>query len=453
MKALKDMPSWKIIATMLTLFYLVGISAYLCLHYHNFVSLTIYTKPNSKLTVGDQEGVSGDTFVVSPGYIPVKAVSQGRVEVLSLALAVKGHNNTLHLDLPATPKSQQVDGAEFCAYPCINRETGLLYFLGNRGSSFVRLSPTGPATLNEERLGNITQVSWSPDGSQAVLRVEPPDGFPIAPNSPVNCEYPTSFIYRVADNSFHKVAIEYGASASSDKNGNLYYGAMEGQRSVVCKKALETPEPVTDDNLPDKNPRWKLDKDVLIPYCNVSPSGSLIAYTPSPRDDMSSNDLFILDPITGKQVQLTSSGYIYSCLWSPSSRFLLYEYRNPDTQIPEVHCYDAKTSCFTHLSIRTYIQKVTFYSNDLIIFGRPADISKALNKQISTPDSLNYGSVVSGLYGSILTPVEGVPSNYTCLVVTPNKNTLYYIVALFLHRLDISALHPLLDDLEAKGAG
>jgi len=83
---------------------------------------------------------------------------------------------------------------------------------------------------------------------------------------------------------------------------------------------------------------FRLPGDCLVPYCYASPNGGSVAFTTTTpgKDNMSQVDLSALDTKTGLIQRITYSGYIYNASWSPDSRFLLYEYQDPDTHLPSV---------------------------------------------------------------------------------------------------------------------
>jgi dipeptidyl aminopeptidase/acylaminoacyl peptidase len=194
---------------------------------------------------------------------------------------------------------------------------------------------------------------------------------------------------------------------------------------------------------------FRLPGDCLVPYCCASPNGGSVAFTTTTpgKDNMSQVDLSALDTKTGLVQRITYSGYIYNASWSPDSRFLLYEYQDPDTHLPSVRAYDARNGLITPFDIHTYLKKTAWYTPSVLLAGLPSDIETALNRtDKATPDSLVFCSPATGAYAYLVPANTSKPQSFTNPVVA--GDWLYYSGSLFLRKLDLAGVKPTLRAFE-----
>ncbi len=439
----------RVIVISVAVLYVAGLLGYLYFHYRSFVSLVIETDRPGKAVIGRVSGDVPGRFAISPKKAVVRVFAPGRVEsVVSVRFPGRG-NCLLSFKLAPTPAPKTIPEGSYCAFPAYDTERDSLYYLGHRGASFVALeSGSRSVPLNDDKLAQIQTVKWSPDARHAILRVEPAGDGLASMGSPISCSAPSSFIYNTADNSFHPADVPCAEGSSFDNSERLYFGTMEGNDSMVCASEAGQLDPdgrvITDNAV-----RYNLRSDILVPYCYPSPDGRHVAVTPTPGSDMSDSDLGLLD--TGKNVLMPvdQSGYIYSATWSPDSRYLLFEKRDPVTQVPTVHAYDTEASRFMPFAANTYLAKLTFFSNTTVIYGKPRNIERALSGQVKTaPDSLVYSSVLTGNEGTIFSASAKDPQHFTYPIVSGDRKTLYYSDALFLRYLDMRNVLPVIDRFE-----
>lgn len=439
----------KVIVISVAVLYIIGLLGYFYFHYRSFVSLEIETDRPGKAVIGKVSGDVPGRFAVSPKKAVVRVFAPGCVESVVSTRFLGGGKCRLSFKLAPAPAPKTSPEGSYCAFPAYDAERDSLYYLGHRGASFVALaSGSRSVPLNDDKLAQIQTVKWSPDARYAILRVEPAGDGLASMGSPIACSAPSSFIYNTADNSFHPVDVPSAEGSSFDKSGKLYFGTMEGDDSVVCSAEAVQLDPggkvVTDSAV-----RYKLRSDILVPYCYPSPDGRYVAVTPTPGKNMSDSELGLLD--TGKNVLLPvdQSGYVYSAAWSPDSRYLLFEKRDPVTQVPTICAYDTKASRFTPFVAETYLAKLTFFSNTTAVYGKPQNIERALAGPVkTTPDSLVYSSVLTGNEGTILMASVKQPQNFTYPIVSGDRNTLYYSDALFLRYLDMRNVFPVINRFE-----
>lgn len=429
--------------------YVIGLLCFLYFHYGSFVSLYITTDRPAKAVIGKVSGQVPGTFRVSQKDTVVRVFSPGCAESVVTVRFPKGGEYQLSFKLEPAPKPQSVPEGSYCAFPAYDAERDALLYLGHRGASFVALqSGSRSVTLNGDKLAQIQMVKWSPDAKHAVLRVEPAGDGLASMNSPIACSTPSSFIYNTTDNSFHPVDIPIAEGSSFDQNGKLYYGTMDGDNSVVCTTDISQLDALGK-VITEEATRYNLRSDILVPYCYPSPDGSFVAVTPTPGQNMSDGELGLLDTGKGALAPIDQSGYVYSAAWSPDSRYLLFEKREPQTQVPTTCAYDTRTSQFTPFAANTYLAKLTFVSNTTVIYGKPQNIVKALAGQgKATPDSLIYSSLLSGNEGTILIASDKEPQNFTYPRLSHDKSTLYYSDALFLRYLDMKNVPLVIDRYE-----
>ncbi len=439
----------KAIVTGVALLYVLGLLGYLYFHYRSFVSLQIEANRAGKAVIGKVAGEVPGSFAVSAKKAVVRVFAPGCVESVVTTRFPGGGKCHLFFKLAPAPAPKTIPEGSYCAFPAYDAERDTLYYLGHHGASFVALvSGSRSVPLNDDKLAQIQTVKWSPDARHAILRVEPAGDGLVSMGSPIACSAPSSFIYNTADNSFHPIDVPSAEGSSFDKSGRLYFGTMEGDDSVVCSSEAGQLDPggkvVTDNAV-----RYNLRSDILVPYCYPSPDGRYVAVTPTPGSNMSDSELGLLD--TGKNVLLPvdQSGYVFSAAWSPDSRYLLFEKRDPVTQVPTVHAYDTEASGFTPFAANTYLAKLTFFSNTTVVYGKPRNIERALAGPIkTTPDSLVYSSVLTGNEGTIITASAKSSQNFTHPILSGDRNTLYYSDSLFLRYLDMRNVLPVIDRFE-----
>ncbi len=428
----------KTIVTGVALLYVLGLLGFLYFHYRSFVNLDIVTDHPAKAVIGKVSGDVPGRFTVARKDTVVRVYSPGCAESVVTARFPRGGKCQLSFKLAPAPRPQSSPEGSYCAFPAYDAERDALYYLGHRGASFVALeSGSRSVTLNDDKLAQIQTVKWSPDAKHAVLRVEPAGDGLASMGSPIACSTPTSFIYNTADNSFHPIDIPNAEGSSFDQNGKLYYGTMDGDNSVVCSTDISQLDP-SGKVITEEATRYNLRSDILVPYCYPSPDGRFVAVTPTPGQNMSDSELGLLDTGKGALAPIDQSGYVYSAAWSPDSRYLLFEKRDPQTEVPTIHAYDTGTSQFTPFAANTYLAKLTFVSNTTVIYGKPQNIDKALaSQEKATPDSLIYSSLLSGNEGTIVMTSDKEPQNFTYPRLSRDKSTLYYSDALFLRYLDM----------------
>ena len=452
-KKLTDTRLKKIIVALAAV-YAISLLLFLFIRYRSYSKLKVGTNVPARVLVGGKSGNSGEEFVVSPGRVSVLARAAGYCDAAATIKLERRATRTVRLNLAQVPVPVSVPGGEYCAYPAFNAASGLLYWLGCRGSSFVSMDPTGnERILNDKRLAQITSVIWSPDGSTAIIRVEPEGDVLSSLGSPLASSSPSSFIYRAAENRFYPIGVDYASGASFDESGKLvFYGGMEGKKSVLFISPADSIDPSTGGVDTGKAAKIVLKAELMFPYTWASPDGSKVAFTPTPTEDMSACDLFFMD--FGRKISraLTDGGNVYCCLWSPDSRYLVFESRDPISQVPRLLAYDTRALKLTPLSLYTYVQKAAFYSSRTLLAGVPLNVEAALSSgDTTTPDSLVYCSAATGARATILSAEEGSQEHFTYPVISSDRSTLYYAGALFLKKLDLSGLKRSIKDFEGGG--
>ena len=407
----------------------------------DLVSLRIDSNVEASAQVGNIDGdVPGD-FGVPQGSFPVLLSSPGYCSSLVSVIVSEDPVQELSVDLAKCPAPGSATLSPYCAFPSFSDDTHTLHYLGNRGASLISLNRgSDPEVLNDDKLAQVTSVTWSPDGNNALLRVEPSGDSLYTLGSPVACQFPSTFLYSAASNSFQQVHIPIAHGSSFSQDGSrVYFGTMEENNSVIVDMALDNPALLTGYYTGEPGVH-DLGTNILVPYCYASPDGRFVAFTPTPDENlMSTVDLSILDTETEQMLDVTSTGNVYGATWSPDGQYLVFECRDPSTALPTLFAYDINAGDLTRLALNTYLDKLTWYSDSVFLAGYPNDIEKALKEAVPvTPDALVYCSAATGRFATIIPSDSDNPQHYTKPVLAYDNQVLYYTQSLFLKEVDIS---------------
>ena len=407
----------------------------------DLVTLRIDSNVEASAQVGTLEGdVPGD-FAVPEGEVPVLVSAPGYCSSLVSVLVGKDPVQQLSVVLAECPEPGEATLSPFCTFPSFVEDKQALYYLGNRGASIVSLDRAGGGqVLNDDKLAQVTSVTWSAQGNQALLRVEPAGDSLYTLGSPVACQFPSTFLYGASSNSFQQFHIPIAHGSSFNRDGSrVYFGTMEENSSVIVDMSLDNPALLTGYYTGEPGVH-DLGANILVPYCYAGPDGRFVAFTPTPDENrMSTVDLSILDTETDQIIDVTSTGHVYGATWSPDGRFLVFEYRDPSTGLPTLLAYDIAAGGLTRLALNTYLDKLTWYSDSVFLAGYPNDIEKALKEPVpTTPDALVYCSAASGRFATVVPSDSDNPQHYTNPTLAYDNQVLYYTQSLFLKNVDIS---------------
>lgn len=370
-----------------TLIALVGLATAYVFLYLGRVEITAEPAANLQLGSGGvTKNIMKKTFRTSPGQKTITASKDGYVKESHSVTVRSGKVAALRVELSGVPKFSQLTEGR-ATWLTVSQDGTALYYLSakGQGQAFykVTLATGKQEQISTERLAGITEVKWSPNRNQAILKVQNDASLRGSGSVLYRADLPngvtTNWVYDFRRYNFVSqepsqlelsyVNTQIGDLAWSPDGAEIAYvfSTTSGKRTLnIAKPDFGDFRTVTD--IPNAGARlaWSPDgKRIALYYQRgstlVSEQGAV-----QPED----TNLYLVDVVTRALTKVTEGGNVTGALWSPdSTRLLFSEGQNSSLKL---YSLSAKTSRDT--GVRSLVTKSVWAPDGQAVYvAAPAD--------------------------------------------------------------------------------